>query len=67
MEASDTMTSEELCKKVAELEAELEDQEQKTIQAATFGKSLLEENGDLRDRIDDLMKRHAKELEVRLV
>ena len=58
------MTPEALRSRVLQLEAELEEQEQNVVKAAMFGKSLLEENDDLRSRIDNLMKQHAADLEV---
>ncbi|KAK7093840.1 protein Spindly-like [Littorina saxatilis] len=54
---------EDLNRRVEDLEAALEEQEQNLFKAATVGKSLLEENNDLRLRIDDLMKQHAAAIE----
>ncbi|KAK7497906.1 hypothetical protein BaRGS_00010777 [Batillaria attramentaria] len=53
----------DLQQRIADLEAALAEQEQDTIKAAQFGKSLLEQNEDLKIRIDDLMKQHAAALE----
>ena len=64
MEPADNMSPEALRSRVLQLEAALEEQEHNVIKAAMFGKSLLEENGDLQSRIDDLMKQHAADLEV---
>nr|KAG5707375.1 hypothetical protein BaRGS_005342 [Batillaria attramentaria] len=43
----------DLQQRIADLEAALAEQEQDTIKAAQFGKSLLEQNEDLKIRIDD--------------
>ena len=64
MDPADRMALEALHNKVSELEADLGEKEQNMVKAALFGKSLLEENNDLRTRIDDLMKQHAADLEV---
>ena len=50
-----------------DLQQQLEESEQKLMQAAEFGKFLLDDNEDLKNRIESIRKQCDKEIEVYII
>ncbi|KAL8574846.1 hypothetical protein ACOMHN_044868 [Nucella lapillus] len=63
MEPTDAASPGALRSRTMLLEAEVKGKEENLLKAAMYGKMLLEENTDLKTRIDNLMKQHATVLE----